>query len=235
MKPVRPHFVLLPGLDGTGHYSRLLARALEPDGDVTLLAYPRDEPLGYDELVPYVEARLPRTRHVLVAESFSGPLALRIARRPPAALVALALASTFATLCWPMKRALLAAAQRMTPRDLPPRLNSAMAWGPRGSIARRNEMAEVMGQVRTDVVARRTRELLRVDERAGPKIRLPALVIRGRHDRIVGLRSSATLDTVLEDIERIVLDAPHFVLQAEPDAAAARIVDFARRRAYSGS
>ena len=72
--------VLLPGLDGTGLLFDPLLRILPSHFSSIVISYPPDEPLGYAELVPYVKSRIPANEDfVIVAESFSGPLAVEIA------------------------------------------------------------------------------------------------------------------------------------------------------------
>lgn len=226
------HFVLLPGLDGTGHYFELLEQALAPHGEVASLSYPCDRPLDYPALVEHVFPSLPRKPFVIVAESFGGPLALMIAARNPPGLAGLVLASTFACICWPLKRMVLALAARVPPGSVPTPFASRLMWGDQDSLARRNEMRDVMARVDDAVVSLRNREALRVDLRSGPCIDVPALVMRGRRDRLIGARSSATLEQVLPDCERVEFDAPHFLFQSQPDATARCVVEFAARRAF---
>jgi pimeloyl-ACP methyl ester carboxylesterase len=116
---------------------------------------------------------------------------------------------------------------------VPTALTSKVVWGNRDSLARRNELREVMRRVDPEIVSLRNREALRVDRREGSRIGPRALVMRGRRDRLIGPRSAGTLDEVLLDVERVEFDAPHFLFQTEPDATAECIVDFALRRAFS--
>lgn len=89
--------VILPGLDGT---SALLAEFCESLSALGVaaraVAYPPDRPLGYEQLEALVRAQLPCEPHVLLGESFSGPLAIRIAAAPPPGLLGLVLSTTFA-------------------------------------------------------------------------------------------------------------------------------------------
>src|SRR6266567_2475238 len=78
--PPLPMLVLLPGLDGTGKLFAAFVRALGAGVESRVIGYSPDEPLGYEELEPQVRAALPRDRpYVLLGESFSGPIAMRIA------------------------------------------------------------------------------------------------------------------------------------------------------------
>lgn len=88
--------LLLPGMDGTGRLFAPLLAALPPDIDGEPVAYPPDEPLGYEGLLPLVEAAAARGGDfVVVGESFSGPLALLLAARSPPGLRGVVLCATF--------------------------------------------------------------------------------------------------------------------------------------------
>lgn len=88
--------VLMPGLDGTGEQFAPLLGEL-PDSLVPLVVrYPRDQALDYDALLPLVVAQLPTdSPFVLLGESFSGLLAIRIAAQAPRGLRVLVLVATF--------------------------------------------------------------------------------------------------------------------------------------------
>ena len=74
------HLLLLPGMDGTGRLFGPLLRALPPALSPVVVAYPVDQPYGYAELLPLVEAAAPAgAEFVVLGESFSGPLALLLA------------------------------------------------------------------------------------------------------------------------------------------------------------
>ena len=89
--------VLLPGLDGTGWMFRDFVAALGPTVAPRVVAYPTHEARTYVGLEPIVEASLPSdgAPFALVAESFGGPLALRVAAKRPPGLVAVVLVATF--------------------------------------------------------------------------------------------------------------------------------------------
>lgn len=74
-----PSAIVLPGLDGTGVLLEDFAAALSEHFDVQVIPYPADKPLRYPQLCAFVRERLPPGDFILVAESFSGPVALRLA------------------------------------------------------------------------------------------------------------------------------------------------------------
>src|SRR6478609_6980467 len=71
--------LVLPGLDGTGALLAPFARAMPEGAQVRIASYPADEPLGYQALADRLSRDLAPGPLALVAESFAGPLALRLA------------------------------------------------------------------------------------------------------------------------------------------------------------
>src|SRR5512138_710960 len=93
--PTLPLFILLPGFDGSGQlFAPLLAEERLPF-EPHVVALPADLPRGYEELVAWLEPRLPTEPFGLLAESFSGPLAIRLAARHAERVTHLVLAATF--------------------------------------------------------------------------------------------------------------------------------------------
>src|ERR1035441_7647633 len=85
MSVAMPKVVLLPGLDGTGWLFKDFADALPREFGREVVRYPADRNLSYAELAPFVWASLPASGpFVLLAESFSTPLAIQcVAANPP--------------------------------------------------------------------------------------------------------------------------------------------------------
>ena len=76
--------VLMPGLDGTGNLFKPLLSALGPELHTHILSYPSDKYLPYDEIADYARSQLKIIGEplVLVAESYSGPVALQLLQNP---------------------------------------------------------------------------------------------------------------------------------------------------------
>jgi pimeloyl-[acyl-carrier protein] methyl ester esterase len=90
--------VLLPGMDGTGRLFDEFIRALPNSFPATTVPYPTDRYLSYSQLEELVRAACPKSEpFVLLAESFSTPLAIRLAAAKPANLAGLVLCTGFAT------------------------------------------------------------------------------------------------------------------------------------------
>lgn len=227
-----PKALLLPGIDGSGRlFAPLLAA--EPRGFVPeLVSYPPDRPLGYAELVALVREKLPRGRFVLLAESFSGPVAVRLAAERPPGLVALVLAATFLhrpldPLLHPI-RGLVGA--RLFGVPMPAAvIRHFLAGGdaPRALVA---ELQAAVAAVSPEVMAFRAAEALRVDVRedlAG--VDVPILWLAPTRDRLVRTDGAEEVLDLQPDAEVVSLEAPHLVLQRCPHASLARIEELLAR------
>lgn len=213
--------VLLPGLDGTGRLFSRFEAALE-GRDFVRMSYPPDEPLGYDALVDRVAPTLPRTPFVLVAESFSGPLALALARRAPPALRGVVLVATFVE-C-PIPRVPRSLAARLAPiltRLPPPRsLVRRLLTGTDSDGKLVDEFVEASRHVDPGVLAMRMLEVIDVDARAAlTECPVPVTYLGGARDALLPRHLPTTLQRLRPSLTVTRLDAPHLVLQRAPREA----------------
>src|SRR3954466_9056395 len=96
LKMVQTHLVLLPGLDGTGDLFAPFVHALTNHFTSSVVTYPRDKMLNYQQLIPRIREVIPWGEpYMLLAESFSGPLAFQFAAVQPENLRAIVLAASF--------------------------------------------------------------------------------------------------------------------------------------------
>ena len=63
--------ILLPGLDGSGLLFRPLISRLPPEIRPTVVTYPPDQALGYEDLLPRVMAALPNSSPFVPAHNFA--------------------------------------------------------------------------------------------------------------------------------------------------------------------
>lgn len=225
---MRVPLLLLPGMDGTGRLFAPLIAALPPAVDPHPVAYPPDRPLDYDALLEFVRPLRPRGAWYLLGESFSGPLALRLAAERPPGLRGLVLAATFAASPAPWAPRWLARPTLFTPAAarLAARVLGAHRCGPGVAAMFRAASASVAPAV----LAARARAVLDVDLRplAPALADLPALILAATRDRVVARRHTDRLAALLPHAAVRRLDAPHLLLQARPDEAAAAVAELMR-------
>lgn len=211
--------VILPGLDGTGRLLDGFCARLDRGGIAARsIAYPTDVAMGYDELEAYVRSRLPTTApFALLGESFSGPLALRIAADPPPGLVGLALSTTFARSPVPVP-ASLAGLLRFAPARPPMALLSWSLLGRWSDPRLRAELTAALRTVTPTVLRARAQAALRVDVSALlPAVRMPVLHLVARRDRLLSRAAAATLARGLPQCRTVPVEGPHLLLQTVPE------------------
>lgn len=207
-------FVLLPGLDGTGTLFAPFRNAAPAHAKLHTVVFP-DRALSYVELAEWVDQRLPPGPLTLIAESFSGPLALALAARHPE-VEALALCATFVTPPAPAFRASLPDALLAAPA--PALLLAALLTGFDLPLAQRVRSA--LRTVPPHVVAARLRSVLRADARSLLRAFSKPLLLLGAQDDWLGGPAHLVEMTALAPHARVItLDAPHLVLQTAPHAA----------------
>ncbi len=84
-------------MDGTGALFNPFLKKLPDSDKITVISYPPDEKLSYPQLVDFVADKLPQSEPIVIlAESFSGPVALELAARGLKNLKGVVLCATFA-------------------------------------------------------------------------------------------------------------------------------------------
>jgi pimeloyl-ACP methyl ester carboxylesterase len=236
LAPVR-RVVALPGMDGTGRLLAPFARAARGWLEVVPVAYPPDA-VDYDAFTQAAAEVVARERgdFVLLAESFSGPVALALARRAGPALRGLVLvAALVAPPSRPLWRLVTALPlERLLGLRLPGALPAAFLLGWRPPAAARALLDDVIATWSPTVLAGRIRQLGAIPP-LGPPLPLPALYLRPTCDLVL---PSGALHAARQALPALVvrpLAGPHALLAARPDEAAARIADFVARLAPSGS
>jgi pimeloyl-ACP methyl ester carboxylesterase len=224
--------MLLPGMDGTARlYSRLM-HALPGGWRKSAPHYPAEVSVNYDKLLRMVQSIAPERPFLLVAESYSTPLAIRFAATRPEHLKGLVLCAGFAS-------SPVSGWRRFVARLLCPVLFHLPLTDRAIEIFLVGENAEpsLVAAVRTaiscvkpGVLAARLVEILGCDVRSEvARIEVPVLYLQAQGDRLVGRRS---LDQILEikgdvGVERI--PGPHLLFQREPARTAKAIEEFVRR------
>ena len=225
-----PKLVLLPGTDGTGKLFHRFLASCELESQV--VSYSPTEALGYAELEAFVLGELPKTTpFVLVAESFSGPIATSIASKNPKGLAGLVLCASFVVSPVSYLRVFSPLAH-ILPTALPSKVLSAFLMGRFRSDALVKETHRCLQGVSPTVLKHRLREVLGVDYREKMrKVTVPAMYLRATEDRVVPQGSSRQFSKCCSHGEVVDVEAPHFLLQCCPQLAAGHIERFVRRHA----
>ncbi len=193
-----------------------------------MVPYPGDQPLSYSELARFVLAALPDDGpFVLLAESFSGPVAIQVAAARPAGLIGVVLCATFARNPRPILRPLLGLTRVAPVRAVPIGLLSRCLLGAEADASWAERIRQAMDKCSVAVLRERAREVLLVDVRSQlADIRVPVLYLQASRDWVVPAAALADMQRVLPGIQVARIDGPHFLLQARPGPCAERIAVF---------
>ncbi|MBE0589170.1 MAG: alpha/beta hydrolase [Hydrogenophaga sp.] len=223
--------VLLPGLDGSGDFFDALCRQLPRQLRPQVVRYPGDQPLSYSELASLVLAVLPEEGpFVLVAESFSGPVAIQVAAARPVGLMGVVLCATFAQNPRPIFSPLQGLTRWAPVRAAPMGLLSSWLLGAEADASWADRIRQAMNNCSVTVLRARAREVLLVDVRSQlANIRVPVLYLQATCDSVVPTAALVDMQRVLPGLQVVRIDGPHFLLQARPVACAEQITEFVGR------
>lgn len=205
--------MLLPGLDGTGDLFDALVAAAPPGVRTHGVALPIDRPRTYAELAAAIE--LPPGELVLVAESFSGPLAVLLAARH-ARVRRVVLCASFVTA--PVWSGLAGLPDAMLGRTPPRAAVRAMLTGGDDALAAR--VLASLAKVPPAIVASRVRAVLSVDvAQTLAELPQPVTLLAATRDRLVPRRSLAVMRSLRPEAPVVEVEAPHLLLQTRPHEA----------------
>ncbi|MEX0619310.1 MAG: alpha/beta hydrolase [Pseudohongiellaceae bacterium] len=224
---VKPTLILLPGLDGTGELFAPLQAALG-DG-VNTLAVRYHSETRFEQYVNTVMAQLPERDAVLVAESFSGPIAMEIMACYPKRIRCAILSATFAV--GPFRR--LCAMAGFIPPVLfqpgPLRRSLIRYFSLNGETEHDiiDKVMEVLHEVPSHITRSRLTLLSEMDMRQSlPRITMPVLYLQAKHDRIVKKTLYGQVKADLPSVAVRQIDGPHMLLQTRPEECAEAIAAF---------
>jgi pimeloyl-ACP methyl ester carboxylesterase len=216
-----PTLVLMPGLDGTGLLFERFVSSLPPNIRTCIIEYPRIA-ASLEELAAVAAERLPPGRVVLLAESFSGLVALHLLRKRHLLADKVIFVGAFGSSPRRSLRMLLPffpAFAWFTP------LVPSAAWrffclGAGANAADIAWLKGVVTQVNPRVVAHRLKLVASAKIADASRIDVPAYYLQAEGDRLVPRRAAEELRGLFSQFILMRVPGPHFLLQASPSESA---------------
>jgi pimeloyl-ACP methyl ester carboxylesterase len=204
--------ILLPGLDGTGELFAPFVAAAPPWISTIVVDYPASK-VSIDGLESLARQKL-TDRCIVIAESFSGPIGVRVAADDR--VQALILCNSFITSpTAPALRHLAIAPIFAIP--IPASVLRLLLLGRRANPALVKSAQSILRRLPAGIVAHRVRQVLQTEERTTVRsLRRRVLYLRGLDDNLVSERSCRHLQTIRPDAEIVRIRGPHMLLQVAP-------------------
>jgi pimeloyl-[acyl-carrier protein] methyl ester esterase len=222
--------VLLPGMDGTGElfagFLKVLPRWIQPE----VVRYPPRVHLSFTDLLLCVRSALPKSEpFVILAESFSTPIAVRLAAEAPPNLKALVICSGF--IDSPIRGLVRVVVSLVAPIlfhfPLPAFAIRTLLVGKDAPVGLVQGTRTTISSVSPSVLRGRLQEVLMCDETARlAMVTVPLLYIRANQDNLVGLASFEAIRRVKPGVTLAQIDGPHLIVQREPEAVIEALIAF---------
>jgi pimeloyl-ACP methyl ester carboxylesterase len=224
--------VMLPGMDGTGELFADFVEALPDKFDAAVVRYPNNVCLSYTELMTFVQSAAPHSKpFVLIAESFSTPLAIQYAATNPPNLKALIICAGFVTTPLQGWRRFLASLfAPLMFQVAPPKFAVRLLVGPNAPSMLVAEVRTTVSSIEPKVLLGRLRAVLACDARGELReVAAPILYIRAEQDRLVPASCLDDIRRIKPQIEAITIAGPHLLFQREPEQTAEIVSRFVQQ------
>lgn len=225
-----PTLVLMPGFEGNGKLFAPIIPWLEPHFRLEVVKYP--DLNSFDDYLECAQNQLPaEPGYSLLAESFSGPVAIALLAQRPAQIGPSVLCSTFARspLATLTKVANHVPQQMFSIGTLSEFCLDAQASYDEDVSETQPLPLNITEQLDGVVLRHRIAVMSRIDVSALlPQIEASMLLLHGRRDRIVSELEARLIEKNLPAVRRVDLDAPHLLLQIRPQQCAEHIIRHVR-------
>jgi pimeloyl-[acyl-carrier protein] methyl ester esterase len=224
--------VLMPGLDGTGKLFDPLIALLPEHLNVQIVRYTPREFFKPETLFHLISEDLPNEPFVLVAESFSSLLAIKIAATHPENLRGLVLCAGFASSPLDGWRRILAKffAPILFHLPLPTFVIKHWLAGKDASDALIVPLRAALSSVAPAALTSRLRYVLSSDMRSElQKVGVPMLYLQATEDRLISTSCANEISRIQPKISIGTVNAPHLFLQTSPVEATKLLMDFLNR------
>lgn len=220
----------MPGLDGTGKSFEPILPLLPADCRVTVVRYPTARLLSFEETVECAASQIP-TGHtpVVIAESFSGPVAVSMIASGRVRARALVLCATFARSPHPViwRIASFFRLTMLIRADMPKALFKFFTGDGAQAKALLPLWKKVHAEVPPEILSSRLSLINTLNVTPDlRKLNIPCLYIQASKDRMVPSRCLTDFENNIPHLAVKKIEGPHFILQACPEPCLMAVKEF---------
>ena len=232
------NLILLPGMDGTGELFAEIVRELPGWLWPRVVRYPRDKKLSLGELQSIALDAIPAGKpFVLLGDSFSSLVAVRISAERPEDLRAVVICAGFVSSpVTGLRRRLACLMAPLSFHVKAPGIavkRYLLGRSSSASLVKRVQAATV--SVAGRVMRHRLRMILACNEDAAlEKVVVPVLYVQAAGDRLVAASAFERIQKIQPGAVLVRIDGPHLILQTKPREAVGAITAFLQSQSTSG-
>lgn len=227
--------IFLPGLHGTAELFDELVEQLKlhvGNFQATLISYPTDRKQSYKKLFKWLctdlvldQSSTDRTT-VIIAESFSTPLALKLADKFPQQITALVIGGGFSSS--PVNPAFALFPLRPIFMFTPPRFVIRHFLTGEGCTNKLvNKVRSAIKNASSKSISQRIFSILTLQEERLPNIpSTPVLLLHALDDAVIPWEIQNQLEQHLPHAQSHWINSPHLIMQAHPEICASSIAKF---------
>ena len=228
MDTCSPIWTFLPGLHGSAGLFRAVEDILPGGIETDFIEFPTTGKQSYGALSRWLKEKLPEgQKRLLIAESFSGPLAIRLAAERPDDISGIVLAASFCDA--PLNPGI--AMLPLRPLFMVKPSRSALRHFLIGDDASGTEVAELRAVIKaipSATLAKRVRTILNLEEGDNPALpkNMPMMILQAQSDNLVPWEAQSRLVSTYPQASVHWIESPHLILQREPQQCVERILEF---------
>lgn len=222
-------WTFLPGLHGTDDLYDGLCSALPSSATKETINLPQKGKQNYRALNDWLGQKLddqPSKPRVLVAESFSGPLALHYASKHPDQIAAVILGASFCDA--PLNPGIALLPLRPLFMVKPPK--KALSYflaGDEATDAKLASLRSVIQQIPSGTLSKRIRAVLELDSAEAPTLTdLPILILQADQDNLIPWEAQQRLESRYPHAKVNWINSPHLIFQSHPNQCMKIMLEF---------
>jgi len=225
----------LPGLHGTAELFDGIKKRLPRHFQSEFVDFPSTGKQDYRTLTRWLDQELTQDfqgldktqpKRIIIAESFSGPLALRWAAKNPDKVAGVILVASFCDA--PLNPGFALLPLRPLFMVKPPR--KTLRHFLIGDDASEEEVARLRSIVQaipSATLTKRVRTILELDERDSPPLsNVPMMLLQAQNDNLIPWDAQQKLESCYPNAQTHWIESPHLMLQRRPDACMKYLLEF---------
>lgn len=222
--------VLLPGLDGTGELFEPFVANLPSNFDSCIISYPLNERMSIEDLANLVESKLPKERFVLLAESYSGLVAMKLIPKISSQLMGVFFVGTFVSSPRPILLPIsltFSFLYRFT-AFIPNFALRVFCLGWPATSEQCQWLRNVLTKVPSETIIFRLKQIKQFQLNESIDIPYPSFYIQGQNDFLVPNSATQKFAKNVLGLQILKLNTSHFILQAKPLESALLVSEYCR-------